>query len=337
MDKHTIMIVGCGGMAGNWFSYAKERENCEIAACVDLVEANAEKYREKFELDCPVFTDVKKAHTKVDADIVFDVTVPAARYEVVTTSLDAGCHVFSEKPMANSLDEAEKLVAAADRAGRVYAIMQNRRYLKTIRAYRDLVQSDIGKSGMINCDFFLGPGFEGFRSEMNSPLLLDMAIHTFDQARFIQNTEAVSVYATEFNIPGSWYNGDASAVSIFDMADGSKYIYRGSWSARGVNTSWEGHWRVLGEKGTAIWDSAEGKNRVWAEIVPGVRGQEPKAEKQGELTWKGREGHFGCLDDMFDAIHNGTKPMTDCTDNIKSIKMVFGAIESARHGKKIRI
>ena len=40
---------------------------------------------------------------------------------------------------------------------------------------------------------------------MESPLILDMAIHTFDQARFITGADPVSVYCHEFNPPGSWY------------------------------------------------------------------------------------------------------------------------------------
>ena len=40
---------------------------------------------------------------------------------------------------------------------------------------------------------------------MESPLLLDMAIHTFDQARFITGADALSVYCHEFNPAGSWY------------------------------------------------------------------------------------------------------------------------------------
>ncbi|MGI6166483.1 MAG: gfo/Idh/MocA family oxidoreductase, partial [Limnochordia bacterium] len=47
-------------------------------------------------------------------------------------------------------------------------------------------------------------------------------------------------------------------------------------------------------------------------------------------TWKGREGHFGCLDAMFAALIDDTPPETDCTDNLKSMAMLFGALESSR-------
>lgn len=90
---------------------------------------------------------------------------------------------------------------------------------------------------------------------MDHPLIVDMAIHTFDQARFISGTDPISVYCHEYNPPGSWYKGNAAAICIFEMSDGSVFTYRGSWAAEGQNTSWESAWRVTGSEGTALWDA----------------------------------------------------------------------------------
>jgi hypothetical protein len=53
--------------------------------------------------------------------------------------------------------------------------MQNRRYNKSTRAYRDLVGS-VDQIRFLCADFFLGPRFGGFRDAMESPLILDMAM-----------------------------------------------------------------------------------------------------------------------------------------------------------------
>jgi hypothetical protein len=58
---------------------------------------------------------------------------------------------------------------------------------------------------------------------------------------------------------------------------------------------------------------------------------------EGSTSWDDWEGHGGCLNEMFAALKNGTKPGTDCEDNIKSVAMMFGAVESARRGEKIPI
>ncbi|NLO82662.1 MAG: Gfo/Idh/MocA family oxidoreductase [Clostridiales bacterium] len=338
MKPFKIAVAGCGSMANTWIRYALERQDAEIVALVDISEENARAAAQRYRLGCGIYREIDESIRISGANLVFDVTIPEAHHSMVTTAVKMGCHVMGEKPMACSMEEARDMVAAAERYGRMYAVMQNRRYLKQIRAFRELIVSGtIGKVGFVCADFFLGPHFGGFRDIMESPLILDMAIHTFDQARFIVNADPVSVYCHEFNPPGSWYKGNAAAVCIFEFSDGSVFCYRGSWCAQGAPTSWESSWRVTGSRGTAIWD---GINPPYCEVV--LPGQEEKfiydAERvESSYTWDGREGHEGCLDEMFNALLQGRKAETDCTDNIKSMAMVFGALESAKKGQKIML
>jgi len=336
MKKFKIVVAGCGGMAETWVKYALSRDDSEIVGLVDIKRENAEAMANKYQLNCPVFVNLSEGICNTGANMVFDVTIPSAHKETVITALELGCDVLGEKPMASCIEEAKEMVAAAQRTGKNYAVMQNRRYLKNIRALKKLLASNtIGQPGFVCADFFLGPHFGGFRDVMDSPLILDMAIHTFDQARFITGADPVSVYCHEFNPPGSWYKGNASAICIFEFTNNIVFCYRGSWCAEGAQTSWEAQWRITGSNGTAIWD---GINCPFAEVAA------PSEQKKFINDFKrveapnildGKEGHDGCLDEMFDAILNGRKAETDCTDNIKSIAMVFGALESSRTGKKV--
>ena len=338
MITHKIVVAGCGGMSNTWLDYAAERHNAEIVGLVDVYIDAAKAMAERRELKVPVFSDLSKALEETGANLVFDVTIPAAHKQIVTTALEAGCNVFGEKPMAESLEDAEAVLQVAQKTGITYSVMQNRRYLKQIRAFRDLLSSEVlGKVGSIHADFFLGPHFGGFRDAMDNPLIVDMAIHTFDQARFITGADPVSVYCHECNPPGSWYKGNASAICIFEMSDGSVFTYRGSWCATGLQTSWESDWRVTGSKGTARWD---GFHLPVGEVADESRPIEffsPVKPVEVSSAWEGREGHWGCLDEMFAALEENRLAETDCRDNIKSMKMVFGAVESAKTGRKISL
>ena len=115
----------------------------------------------------------------------------------------------------------------------------------------------IGKITTVECGFFLGAHFGGFRDHMEHVLLLDMAIHTFDAARYITDANPAAVYCREWNPTGSWYDHDASAIAVFEMSDGIVYTYRGSWCSEGLNTTWECDWRIIGERGTITWDGAD--------------------------------------------------------------------------------
>lgn len=336
--QHNIIVAGCGGMSQAWISDTIKREHTRIVALVDVHEPAAQATAERYNLQVPIFTNLADALAATDANLVFDITIPASHKQIVTTALQAGVHVFGEKPMAESIADAEEIVQVSERTGKRYAVMQNRRFVKNIRAFRDIVQSGaLGTIGSIHADFFLAPHFGGFRDAMESPLIIDMAIHTFDQARFITGADPVSVYCHEYNPPGSWYQGNAAAVCIFEMDDGSVFTYNGSWCAEGLGTSWESEWRVNGSKGAAKWD---GHQLPIAEVVDEQKEGgffNPYKRIEVPLTYDGREGHEGCLDEMFASVEQDRPAETDCRDNIKSMKMVFGAIESARTGQKIAL
>ena len=155
--------------------------------------------------------------------------------------------------------------AAAQRAGRTFAVMQNYRYNPGIRRLKRLLESgEIGPVTTVHSDFYVGAHFGGFRDHMEHVLLLDMAIHTFDAARLIAGADPVAMYCKEWNPAGSWYDHDASAVAIFELSNNLVYTYRGSWCAEGMNTSWECDWRIVGQTGSVTWDGGEG---FQAEIV----------------------------------------------------------------------
>jgi predicted dehydrogenase len=257
---------------------------------------------------------------------------------VVEAALGLGCHVLGEKPIATTLEDAHALVAAAERAERTYAVMQNRRFEHGIRTLRDgIAGGRIGLPTFLSCDFFIAPHFGGFREEMESPLLVDMAIHQFDQARFLSGADPVAVSCHEFNPAGSWYAGDAAAVCTFELADGSVFSFRGSWCAEGFATSWNGSWRVSGTLGTALWDG-EGNPVAEVELEPDEPQLLHPAERvEWERTWPGRTGHAGCLDEMLAALAQGRRPETDCVDNVKSLAMVLGALASAREGRRLEL
>jgi predicted dehydrogenase len=340
MKPFRVIVAGCGGMSKVWTDFASERTDVEIVGLVDIREESAKAVAQRYQLDVPTFTDIESALREVpSANVVFDVTIPESRYEIVTAAMRAGCHVFAEKPMAVDLEEARSMVQLAEQHGVSYAVMQNRRYMPTIRAVRSgLASGLIGRVGEMHADFYIGAHFGGFRDVMDHPLILDMAIHTFDQARFMIGADPVSVYCHEFNPPGSWYQGNASAICIYEMSDGSVFTYRGSWCSEGMNTPWEANWRIIGERGTMVWKDGEWPTcECIDESQPLKFMHAYKHVTVPEASDVVRDGHMGCLDEMFAAIIAGRKAETDARDNIQSIAMVLCAIESARTGRKIAI
>ncbi|HMB91920.1 MAG TPA: Gfo/Idh/MocA family oxidoreductase, partial [Rhodothermales bacterium] len=207
-DKLRAVLVGCGDISNVWLKTITTMDSVDLVALVDLDETVAEAQAVENELDeVIVDADLEAVLSHTKPDIVFDCTVPTAHANVTIEALQHGCHVLGEKPMADSMEEARRMVAAADEAGRIYAVMQNRRFDPNIRRLQAFLASgEIGTLTTINSDFYIGAHMGGFRYHMPHVLLLDMAIHTFDAARFLTGADPVSVYCKEWNPHGSWFD-----------------------------------------------------------------------------------------------------------------------------------
>jgi predicted dehydrogenase len=329
------LLVGAGGMGRQWAKNLAAHEDVTIAGWVDLVPGAAAQAAHELGIDVSATgTDVEQALAELRPDFLVDVTIPEAHHDVTLAALAAGVPVIGEKPMANSMEQARAMVAASERAGKLYMVSQSRRYNAQLQALRRLIVEQIGALGILNADFYIGAHFGGFRDEMDSPLILDMAIHTFDAARYLSGADSLAVYCEEFNPPWSWYRGAASATALFEMTGGLRYTYRGSWCAEGRITSWESEWRAVGPNGSATWD---GHNPPSAEVVTKTSGFLSEVEPRTTAIDDIPSGIAGSLRDFLHALRTGATPMGECHDNIKSLAMVFAAIESAATGRRVTI
>lgn len=333
------VLVGCGGMAGTWLKAIQEVGSIELVGFVDIREAAAQQRAAESGAPAPVIgTDLATVLKAAKPEVVFDCTIPEAHHRVALTALAHGCHVLGEKPLADSMAHAREMVGAAKQAGKIYAVIQNRRYDARIRRLKNfLATGALGDVTTLDCDFYIGAHFGGFRDKMRHVLLLDMAIHTFDAARYITGANAVAVYCKEWNPRGSWYDMDASAIAVFEMANGLMYTYRGSWCAEGLNTSWECDWRIIGTKGSAKWNGSDGFQAEVVTKTGGFRSETVPVDWPVHDPGAKIGSHAGLLREFVDCIRTGQTPETISSDNIQSLAMVFAAIESAETGKRVEV
>src|SRR4029453_13426225 len=159
-----------------------------------------------------------------------------------------------------------------------------------------------------------------------------MAIHAFDAARYLLGQDPVSVYCEEFNPGWSWYAGDAAATAIFEMGGGTRFSYTGSWCADGLETSWNGSWRVNGANGTALWD---GESAPIAEILDSA-----STGDDGDLPGSVEEAPeeiAGALAEFVHALRTGETPSGEVHSNVLSLAMVEAAVRSSETGERVLI
>ena len=147
MSRRAV-LAGCGAMAKGWLKALTEanelRGRVEVVGLVDLDLSAAVDMRREFGLtEAKAGFDLEAMLAETKPALLFDVVIPAARRDVVMRGLRHGCHVLTEKPMAASLDEAREIVEAARAAGRVHAVVQNRRFIDGVRRIRETVASGV--------------------------------------------------------------------------------------------------------------------------------------------------------------------------------------------------
>lgn len=339
MDKEKIeqpyrlMVVGCGVISNEWFDALEGRSDCVVAAMVDINQEAAKAKQQKYGICCPIYTDFDTALEEIKPDIVIDLAYATAHCDITLKSLKAGCHVFGEKPMCMSREEGAALLAAVKESGCTFNVMQNRRFLPGVRALRHAVRSGmLGKIWMVCCEIYVNSDLKGRRNDLPYPMLQDQAIHSFDSARFILGADAETVYCHSYNPPGSHYNGDGSGSCIFEMSNGTVLVYNAVMDTNVMKTSWHSQWRIIGTKGTAIWNGFD--EQPEAELLK-ADGTSVRIRLEMPADWDGISWFKGGVNEMLCALKAGRESESVCTSNYGSVAMTFSAIESARTGQRV--
>ena len=165
-----VGIVGCGNISTTYFKFAPLFKGIEVRSCADINPAAAKARAKEYGVRAESVDSLLEAE---DVDIVVNLTIPAVHYEVSRAALDAGRHVYSEKPFVLSVKEGLDLKKRAARKELRVGSAPDTFLGGSHQLVRDLI--DKGKAGRItggtcyvmshgmehwhpNPDFFFQPG-----------------------------------------------------------------------------------------------------------------------------------------------------------------------------------
>jgi predicted dehydrogenase len=109
-----IGIVGCGNVSGDYFESCATHPELDVVACADADSAAAERQAEKYGVACvqpPV-----ELLSNPDIELVVNLTPPAVHADVTLQAIEGGKHVFTEKPLAPTLEVAGEIISRAREA-----------------------------------------------------------------------------------------------------------------------------------------------------------------------------------------------------------------------------
>lgn len=334
-DKLQLIQAGVGGMGRTWWKNAVAHSpDFEVAALVDIAD---EPLREAGDaLGVPEFRrykDLATALGETRADALLTVTPPLIHSVHARLAFDHGLHVLTEKPIADTLDNAQKMVAWARAADRQLVVAQNYRFSPGARKLRDLVRdAPLGALGHGHLDFYIPGDFaKTFRGTMQFPLLVDMAIHHLDLVRAVAGRNITQVTARSFRPAWSWYQHDPGLKLLMELEGNLPFSYSGDWSAFGRPTTWNGSWRLQCEKGNIAWEDdklALHRSEFWG----GHHTTENVDLPTLPLTAQPK-----LLADFADAIRTHTPAETSGQDNLHSFATVMAAVRSAKEQRAVPV
>jgi predicted dehydrogenase len=109
-----VGIMGCGNISTTYFKLAPLFKGLKVLACADLNDETAEARAEEYGVKAQSISDLL---ANDELDVIVNLTIPAAHFSVSKAILEAGKHVYSEKPLTVALEEGKALQALAREKG----------------------------------------------------------------------------------------------------------------------------------------------------------------------------------------------------------------------------
>jgi predicted dehydrogenase len=225
--------------------------------------------------------------SRKDIDIVDICTPGDSHAEIAIAAAEAGKAILCEKPLANSVADAERMAAAAKRAGVVNMVCHNYRRCPAVALAKQII--DEGQLGQIHHyrgvylqDWIVDPSFPRVwrleKARAGSGSLGDILSHTMDLSRHlvgepVEVSGLLKTFITERPLPdGSGQRGpvdvDDSAQALVKFANGAVGYYEGSRFAPGRKNY--NRFEINGSKGSLVWD-VERMNELELYIESGPR------------------------------------------------------------------
>ena len=185
MSSHRrirVALLGCGRIAHVHAGYLRQVPEAECVGACDLDAASREAFTARWQL--PTFADAEELLAAAQPDVVHVLTPPATHAQLAIELLQGGVHVLVEKPMALTVADADAVLAAARRTGRLLTVDHNRWFDPVVRQARALLEA--GRLGtLVGVDVFAGaaageadlPAADHWKAFLPGGILYDLAPH----------------------------------------------------------------------------------------------------------------------------------------------------------------
>lgn len=339
-------LIGCGRIATNHMKAAVNNE-LEIVAACDVLPEKMEAILEKHELleDTSIkrYTDYKEMVEKEQPELVSIATESGKHAEIALYCIDRGVNVIIEKPMAMSIEDADKIIKLADEKNvKVSACHQNR-FNVAIQELREAVEKDrFGRisHGSIHVRWNRNQGYydqapwRGTWAE-DGGCLMNQCIHGIDLLRWMMGDEVDEVYGATRQQFHDYLEAEDVGVAVVKFKNGAIGTIEGTTNVFPKNL--EETLYIFGENGTVkIGGTSTNNIDVW-DFADETEEDQAKKNLQEQTSNVYGNGHTSLFADVIDAIENDRKPYVDAVAGRNALEMVLAIYKSQRDGVPVKL
>ena len=341
-----VGFIGAGGIARTHMKYLNQIPGVEIVAAADVVDDNLAKAKNEYKVQRSYkdYMEMLKAEKEMDA---VSVCTPNGLHAPNTiAALEAGKHVIVEKPMAMSAKEGQKMLDAANRAGKQLIVGFQYRFSPQSSFVREYATTgQLGNIMYVRCQALRRRGIPNWgvfgRKELQGGgPMIDIGVHIIEAAHYcIGSPRPIAASGQTWTYHGNkpssvrsaWPNWDHKTYNVEDMACGQIRFDNGCILT--IEASFVAHlekdvfnFQVFGEKGGANWETSQVFHDVGNYMLNSSVGYVGSWDH-----WEKKMGHFVSV------CRDGAPNVSSGEQGLMVQKMLDGVYASAAAGKEVAI
>ncbi len=332
-NKFGISIIGCGNIFNTHADAVQENNYAELISVVDIKKERAKKAASQY--NCQFHTDYEEMLTDKQVDVVHICTPHYLHAPMAINSLRAGKHVLVEKPLAENLNNVQKIVKEVNShpEKHVGVVFQNRYNDTSLKAKEIIEKGEIGQikgiKGIVTWyrsdEYYKQDEWRGNWETEGGGVLINQSIHTLDLVQWLAGKLKA--------VKGNFDTRVLQSIEVEDTADATLFFENGAigifFVTNCYSTNSPVEVEIHGEEGLlAIRDN---------DLVLKKKGQSENIQDDEEnKTYKSYwgQGHKNLIDDFYDNILKDNKDYITVRDGIKSMEIIHGIYESSNSDEK---
>ena len=338
-------LIGCGRISPNHIAAAIEN-NLDIVALCDVEEYKAKDTINKFKLlpEVKIYTDYIKMIDETNPKLVAICTESGKHAEIALNCINLGCNLIIEKPIALSLQDADKIIKASKEKNVKVCTCHQNRFNKSIQKIREAIEEErFGKLLYGTAHIRWNREEEYYKQapwrgtwEQDGGVLMNQCIHNIDLLRWMMGNEIVEVMGMTDRLIHNYIETEDIGIALVKFSNKSYGIIEGTSNIYPKNL--EETLYIFGEKGTV---KAGGKsvNRIEEWMF------QDKIDNVDEIKSKYNEnppnvygfGHIPLYRDVIEAIKNDREPYVTAEDGRRALELVLAIYKSAAENKAIKL